>query len=126
MNYCSFPLPQVQGNSSEGLEHPITYPSLMSCTHARKRPHSCQDQLSVFGFYQLQQQADPIVLENPLSTRFFPPQDYEVVCSLGGRQELGVSGTALPAASKTPPCSFGMSQWELWGGHLLTDAVDQL
>lgn len=86
MNYCSFQLPQVQGNSSKGLKHPITYPSLMSRTHARKRPHGCQDQLSVFGFYQLQQQADPVVLENPLGTRFFPPQDYEVVCSLGGRQ----------------------------------------
>lgn len=65
------------------------HPSLMSCAHARKRPHSCQDQLSIFSFYQLQQQADPVVLENPLSTRFLPAQDYEVVGSLGGREGTG-------------------------------------
>lgn len=82
--------------------NPISYPSLMSRTHARKRPHSCQDQLSVFGFYQLQQQADPVVLENPLGTRFFPPQDDEVVCSLGGRQQN--RGSAARPCRQPPKC----------------------
>lgn len=65
----------------------MTYPSLVSCAHARKRPHGCQDQLRILGFYQLQQQVDPVVLENPLGTCFLPPQDYEVVGSLDGRQK---------------------------------------
>lgn len=75
----------------------------MSCAHARKCPNSCQDQVSIFGFYQLQQQADPVVLENPLGTRFLPPQDDEVVCSLGGRQKNQGSAAqpANIAASKT-------------------------